>query len=71
MKNIFPALCAFVLCSLHSCCPGNKCMENPKPNCVCALEYDPVCGCNNKTYSSACVAECAGIRDYKKGECPK
>jgi hypothetical protein len=35
------------------------------------LQYDPVCGCNNKTYGNACAAECSGIKKYTKGECPK
>lgn len=33
------------------------------------MQYDPVCGCNQKTYPNACAAECAGIRTYTKGEC--
>lgn len=36
---------------------------------MCTLQYDPVCGCNNKTYSNACAAECAGIKQYTKGAC--
>ncbi|MCE7924283.1 MAG: hypothetical protein DYG98_14655 [Haliscomenobacteraceae bacterium CHB4] len=71
MKDIFPALFAFVLFAFTSCCPPKQCVENPQPNCVCTMQYDPVCGCNNKTYSNACVAECAGIKKYTKGECPK
>jgi hypothetical protein len=33
------------------------------------MEYNPVCGCNNKTYGNACAAECAGITEYTKGPC--
>jgi hypothetical protein len=33
------------------------------------MQYDPVCGCNKKTYSNSCVAECHGIKEYTKGEC--
>lgn len=71
MKNIFLALCASGVLALASCCSANKCVENPKPDCVCTMQYDPVCGCNNKTYSNACAAECADIKKYQKGECPK
>lgn len=71
MKNIRLTLCAIGLLALAFSCKTNKCMEKPNPNCVCTMQYDPVCGCNNKTYSNACAAECAGIKKYKKGECPK
>ena len=71
MKNILFALCASGICFFSFACKTNKCAEAPKADCVCTMQYDPVCGCNNKTYSNACVAQCAGIKDYKKGECPK
>ncbi len=48
-----------------------KCVESVKPDCVCAEIYQPVCGCNNVTYGNSCSAECAGITEYKNGECPK
>lgn len=31
--------------------------------------WDPVCGCNDKTYQNAEWAECHGIDDYSDGEC--
>ena len=42
-----------------------------KEDCVCTLQYDPVCGCNNKTYGNACAANCAGITSYTNGACQK
>lgn len=50
-------------------CNKNKCIENQDASCICTFEYAPVCGCNDKTYSNSCMAECAGIEDYKNGEC--
>ena len=73
MKNICLALSMFGLLGFasSSCKTMNKCKENPRTDCLCTMQYDPVCGCNNKTYSNACTAECAGIKEYKKGACPK
>ena len=36
---------------------------------VCAEVYEPVCGCNNETYSNECYARKAGIVSILDGEC--
>lgn len=36
---------------------------------VCTAEFDPVCGCDNQTYSNACRANAAGQAVFSVGAC--
>ncbi len=38
-------------------------------NSMCIEIYDPVCGCNNITYSNSCYASISGVVDYTSGRC--
>jgi hypothetical protein len=38
---------------------------------MCTQQFDPVCGCNDKTYPNDCYAAREGISVAKKGECAK
>ncbi len=56
---------------MQACSKDENCVEKIKQDCVCTLQYDPVCGCNGKTYGNACEAACASIEVQYTGECKK
>jgi len=45
------------------------CMGEVQKQRMCTMQFDPVCGCNGKTYSNACVAKAAGVLQMEKGAC--
>ena len=48
-----------------------SCINNPiSPDVVCIEIYEPVCGCNEVTYSNACHATASGVSTWTDGECP-
>jgi Kazal-type serine protease inhibitor domain len=47
---------------------GGACTKKPT---MCTKIYKPVCGCDGKTYGSACTAAAAGMSIVKDGPCSK
>ena len=49
-------------------CDRGECIEQSCNGAV-PLYYQPVCGCNDVTYSNWEEAECYGIYEYREGAC--
>lgn len=47
---------------------GGLCESRPE---ACTEQYQPVCGCNDRTYSNTCFAHAAGVSVKSSGECPR
>jgi len=48
---------------------SDSCVTNTPDPVVCIEVYQPVCGCNNVTYSNDCYAGASGISSWTEGEC--
>lgn len=59
-------------CPARSYCEGTGCgtsgLCRARPE-TCATLYDPVCGCDGRTYSNPCDAAGNGVRASRRGEC--
>jgi len=54
-----------------SCEKSSDCIDETQiqQDVGCAAVYDPVCGCNQVTYSNSCLAWVAGVKSWTEGEC--
>jgi hypothetical protein len=58
-------------CTSSSQTPSENCIDETliEPDALCTEQYEPVCGCNNVTYSNSCHATNAGVTSYVDGAC--
>ena len=70
MKNIFALLLAFLFISCDDEDSSTPCQLSEKDEDMACIEiYQPVCGCNNQTYSNSCYAGRDGVSSWSEGEC--
>ena len=70
MKNITVLLLAFLFISCDNEDSSTPCQLSEKDEDMACIEiYQPVCGCNNQTYSNSCYAVRDGVTSWSEGEC--
>jgi hypothetical protein len=69
MKKIVFAALAFTLCQATCQKTSTDCKGEAKKDCMCTMEYRPVCGCDGVVYSNPCLAQCAGVKKWTEGDC--
>ena len=70
MRNISFFLFVLLFISCKDEDSSSPCQISEKDeDMVCIEIYQPVCGCNNETYSNSCYAGRDGVTSWSEGEC--
>lgn len=74
MKIIRILGCLLLMTISYDCKKENQdsdCIDSKKIDLtkLCIEIYQPVCGCDQKTYSNRCFAEINGLKSWTEGAC--